>query len=67
MQKIRHYSINADVYMKHIEHTFPFQDSGIIVEERAESVQESEATGGYKETVGYRHSRTAARMNSQWL
>lgn len=52
MQEIRHYNINADVYMEHIEHTFPFQDSGIIVEERAESVQESEAMGGYKETVG---------------
>lgn len=67
MQKIRHYNINADVYMEHIEHTFPFQDSGIIVEERTESVQESEATGGYKETVCHRHSRAAARMNSQWL
>lgn len=52
MQEIRHYNINADVYMEHIEHTFPFQDSGIIVDEIAERVQEPEAMGGYKETVG---------------
>lgn len=67
MQKIRHYNINADVYMEHIDHTFLFQDSGIIVEEIDERLQEPEAMGGYKETVCYRHSRVAARMSSQWL
>lgn len=34
--------------MEHIDHTFLFQDSGIIVEEIDERLQEPEAMGSYK-------------------
>lgn len=64
--RCRKEDMNADVYMEHIYHTFPFQGSGIIVEEMAERLQEPEVTGD-KERVCNEHSRAATHTNSQWL
>lgn len=48
-------------------HTPSCQDSGTIVEEKVESLQESEKVDDYKEMVFSWANKAVAHMNSQWF